>query len=89
MSSRTDVAEAKEATGRRIARRVWGPMKKQVSDTIGAPAAVASVLLQPMYIPCELVHKVHALVPAEVGQFIGVDERNTKGWVRNSSKVGI
>ena len=37
-------------------------MKKQVSDTIGAPAAVASVLLQPMYIPCELVHKVHALV---------------------------
>ena len=66
MSSRTDVAEAKEATGRRIARRVWGPMKKQVSDTIGAPAAVASVLLQPMYIPCELVHKVHALVPAEV-----------------------
>ena len=41
-------------------------MKKQVSDTIGAPAAVASVLLQPRSIPCELVHKVHALVPAEV-----------------------
>ena len=41
----TDVAEADEATGRRIARRIWGPMKKQVSDTIGAPAAVASTVV--------------------------------------------
>ena len=61
MSSRTvdsDADEASEhadeAAGPRIARRIWGPVTKDVSDSIGAPAAVASVLLQPKCIPFEL-----------------------------------
>ena len=42
-------------------------MTKDVSESIGAPAAVASVLLQPRCIPFELLRdQVHALVPVEV-----------------------
>ena len=46
------------ARGPRIARRIWGPVTKDVSESIGAPAAVASVLLQPRCIPFELLQEV-------------------------------
>ena len=58
MSSRADDLDADEASehadesaGPRIARRIWGPVTKDVSESIGAPAAVASVQLQPRCIP--------------------------------------
>ena len=57
---------ADESAGPRIARRIWGPVTKDVSESIGAPAAVASVQLQPRCIPFELLQEVHALVPVEV-----------------------
>ena len=47
MSSRTVDSDADEASehadeaGPRIARRIWGPVTKDVSESIGAPAAVA------------------------------------------------
>ena len=73
MSSRADDLDADEASehadesaGPRIARRIWGPVTKDVSESIGAPAAVASVQLQPRCIPFELLQEVHALVPVEV-----------------------
>ena len=50
MSSRADDSDADEASehadesaGPRIARRIWGPVTKDVSESIGAPAAVASL----------------------------------------------
>ena len=73
MSLRADDSDADEASehadesaGPRIARRIWGPVTKDVSGSIGAPAAVASVQLQPRCIPFELLQEVHALVPVEV-----------------------
>ena len=66
MSSRRDDAAAEQATVPKIAKRIWGPLTKDVSESIGAPAAVASVLLQPRCIPLDLVQKVHSLVPVEV-----------------------
>ena len=66
MSSRRDDAAAEQATVPKIAKRIWGPLTKDESETIGAPAAVASVLLQPRCIPLDLVQKVHSLVPVEV-----------------------
>ena len=73
MSLRADDSDADEASehadesaGPRIARRIWGPVTKDVSESIGAPAAVASVQLQPRCIPFELLQEVHALVPVEV-----------------------
>ena len=64
---RTQASEhADESAGPRIARRIWGPVTKDVSESIGAPAAVASVQLQPRCIPFELLQEVHALVPVEV-----------------------
>ena len=66
MSARRDDADAEEATEPKIAKRIWGPLTKDVSESIGAPAAVASVLLQPRCIPFELLQEVHALVPVEV-----------------------
>ena len=64
--ARRRTEHADEAAGPRIARRIWGPVTKDVSESIGAPAAVASVLLQPRCIPFELLQEVHALVPVEV-----------------------
>ena len=66
MSSRRDDAAAEQATVPKIAKRIWGPLTKDESESIGAPAAVASVLLQPRCIPLDLVQKVHSLVPVEV-----------------------
>ena len=60
MSSRRDDAAAEQATVPKIAKRIWGPLTKDVSESIGAPAAVASVLLQPRCIPFELLREVHA-----------------------------
>ena len=62
MSSRADDSDADEASEHadesavpRIARRIWGPETTDVS--IGAPAAVASVQLQPRCIPFELLQE--------------------------------
>ena len=61
-----EAEHADESAGPRIARRIWGPVTKDVSESIGFPAAVASVQLQPRCIPFELLQEVHALVPVEV-----------------------
>ena len=45
---------------------LWGALSSDVMEPLGAPAAVASVLLRPSSIPVELMEQMHALIPVEV-----------------------
>ena len=59
--------EAAEATKAPTETKVlWGPVTKQVTDAIGAPAAVASVLLRTSSATAEVAARMKALVPVNI-----------------------
>ena len=59
--------DAVEATKMPTERRVlWGPVTKQVTDAIGVPTAVASVLLRPSSATAEATARMEALVPVNI-----------------------
>ena len=60
MSERSDEVETIET------EMLWGALSSDVMEPLGAPAAVASVLLRPSSIPVELMEQMHALIPVEV-----------------------
>ena len=60
MSERSDEVETIQT------KRIWGALSSDVMEPLGAPAAVASVLLRPSSIPVELMEQMHALIPVEV-----------------------
>ena len=61
-----DDAEAVEASGSSVPTRIWGPVRAAHTNAIGAPAAVASVLLRPSSETANLVKRMEALVPEEL-----------------------
>ena len=61
-----DDAEAAEASGSSVPTRIWGPVRAAHTNAIGAPAAVASVLLRPSSETANLVKRMEALVPEEL-----------------------
>ena len=59
--------EAAEATKAATETTVlWGPVTKQVTDAIGAAAAVASVLLRTSSATAEVAARMKALVPVNI-----------------------
>ena len=75
-----DDAEAVEASGSSVPTRIWGPVRAAHTNAIGAPAAVASVLLRPSSETANLVKRMEALVPEDllptslIGQVVKVVE---------------
>ena len=63
-----DDAEAVEEASETslVTRRIWGPVCAEHTNSIGAAAAVASVLLRPSSVAANLVKRMEALVPVEL-----------------------
>ena len=78
MSERSDEVETIET------EMLWGALSSDVMEPLGAPAAVASVLLRPSSIPVELMEQMHALIPVEVLP----KEGRGYTWVAGSKTVG-
>ena len=79
MSERSDEVETIET------EMLWGALSSDVMEPLGAPAAVASVLLRPSSIPVELMEQMHALIPLSSR---GAAKRRGYTWVAGSKTVG-